>query len=105
MEWRLIMENRQKIEYKDVKYSTRTILIGLWTTFMLLFLYCDILWYLPPNRINEVIDGIMGPYQISQMSLLIMGMLMAIPPLMIIANLFIKLGVIRWINIIAGILF
>jgi len=30
---------------------------------------------------------------------------MAIPALMIVANLFIKLNVIRWINIIAGILY
>jgi hypothetical protein len=97
--------NRQKTEYEDVKYSTRTILIGLWITLMLLYIYCDILWYLRPNRINEIIDGFMGPFQINQLSLMIVGILMAIPALMIVANLFIKLNAIRWINIIAGILY
>ena len=98
------MGKKQKTEYMDTKYSTRTILIGLWISLMLLFIYCDILWYLRPNRINEIIDGFMGPYQINQISLMFVGILMAIPALMIIANLFIKLKAIRCINIIAGIL-
>jgi len=97
--------NGQNKEYEDVKYPTRTILIGLWITLMLLYIYCEILWYLRPNRINEIIDGFMGPFQINQISLMIVGIVMAIPALMIVANLFIKLNVIRWINIIAGILY
>ena len=97
--------NGQNKEYEDVKYPTRTILIGLWITLMLLYIYCEILWYLRPNRINEIIDGFMGPFQINQISLMIVGIVMAIPALMIVANLFIKLNAIRWINIIAGILY
>jgi hypothetical protein len=96
---------RQNKEYEDVKYPTRTILIGLWITLMLLYIYCDILWYLRPNRINEIIDGFMGSFQINQISLMIVGILMAIPALMVVANLFIELNAIRWINIIAGILY
>jgi hypothetical protein len=97
--------NRQKTEYEDVKYSTRTILIVLWIVLMLLYIYCDVLWYLRPNRINEIIDGFMGPFQINQISLMTIGIVMAIPILMIVANLFIRLNVIRWINIIAGFLY
>jgi len=97
--------NGQNKEYEDVKYPTRTILIGLWITLMLLYIYCEILWYLRPNRINEIIDGFMGPFQINQISLMIVGIVMAIPALMIVANLFIKLNAISWINIIAGILY
>ena len=36
---------------------------------------------------------------------MVSGILMAIPSLMIIANIFIKLIAIKWINIIAGILY
>jgi len=97
--------NGRNKEYEDVKYPTRTIMIGLWITLMLLYIYCEILWYLRPNRINEIIDGFMGPFQINQISLMIVGIVMAIPALMIVANLFIKLNAIRWINIIAGILY
>ena len=98
-------ENKQKTEYVDIKFSTRTILIGLWITLMLLYIYCDIYSFFRPNHINEINDGFMGPFQINQISLVIAAMMMAIPALMIVANLFIKLVIIKWINIIAGIVY
>ena len=98
-------EKKQLTEYEDVKLSTRTILIGLWVTLMLLYLYCDIFTFFRPHHLNEIMEGLMGPFEINQISLLIAGVLMAIPALMIIANLFIKLNQIRWINIIAGIIY
>ena len=32
---------KQETEYYDVKYNTRTILIGLWVVLILLYIYCD----------------------------------------------------------------
>jgi hypothetical protein len=98
-------ENKQKTEYVDIKFSTRTVLMGLWITLMLLYIYCDIYSFFRPNHINEINDGFMGPFQINQISLVIAAMMMAIPALMIVANLFIKLVIIKWINIIAGIVY
>jgi hypothetical protein len=98
-------ENKQKAEYVDIKFSTRTILMGLWITLMLLYIYCDIYSFFRPNHINEINDGFMGPFQINQISLVIAAMMMAIPALMIVANLFIRLVIIKWINIIAGIVY
>jgi hypothetical protein len=107
MERRLKMANanKQKVEYVDVKFTTRTILIGLWITLMLLYIYCDIFSFFRPNHINEILEGKLGPFQINQISLIVSGILMAIPALMIMANLFIKLVAIKWINIIAGIVY
>jgi hypothetical protein len=96
---------RQKSEYEDIKLNTRTILIGLWTALMLLYIYCDIFSFFRPNHINEIIAGFMGPFQINQISLMVSALLMAVPVLMIIANLFIKMVIIKWINIIAGIVY
>ncbi|GHV96547.1 hypothetical protein AGMMS50293_28670 [Spirochaetia bacterium] len=98
-------KNKQKTEYDDVKLNTRTVLIGLWTALMLLYIYCDIFTFFRPNHINEIIDGFMGPFPVNQISLMVAGILMALPALMIIANLFIKMVKIKWINIIGGILF
>ena len=98
-------KNKEKIEYEDTKLSTRTILIGLWITLMLLYIYCDIFSFFRPNHINEIIEGFMGSFQVNQISLMVSGILIAIPSLMIIANIFIKLIAIKWINIIAGILY
>jgi hypothetical protein len=98
-------ENKQETAYADNKFSTRAILIGLWITLMLLYIYCDIFSFFRPNHINEIVSGFMGPFQINQISLMVAGLLMALPTLMIIANLFIKLVAIKWINIIAGIVY
>jgi hypothetical protein len=98
-------ENKEKTEYADIKFSTRTILIGLWITLMLLYIYCDIFSFFRPNHINEILEGKLGPFQINQIFLIVSGILMAIPALMIIANLFIKLVAIKWINIIVGIVY
>jgi hypothetical protein len=98
-------KNKQKIEYEDTKLSTRIILIGLWATLMLLYIYCDIFTFFRPNHINEIIEGFMGPFPVNQISLLVAGLLMALPALMIVANLFLKLPVIKLLNIIAGIVY
>jgi hypothetical protein len=92
-------------EYKDIKLNIRTKLIGLWTVLMLLYIYCDIHTLFRPGQINAVINGFMGQFPINQISLLVTGVVLAIPALMIIANLFIKMSTIRWINIIAGIVY
>ena len=96
---------KEKQEYEDTKLSIRIKLIGLWTVLMLLYIYCDIHTLFKPGQINKLINGFMGPFPINQISLLITGVTLAIPALMVIANLFIKMAAIRWINIIAGIVY
>jgi hypothetical protein len=98
-------ESKQKTEYADAKFNTRTVLTGLWITLVLLYLYCDIFTIFRPNHINEIIEGKMGPFQINQISLLVIGILMALPALMVAANLLIKPSVVKWINFIAGIIY
>jgi hypothetical protein len=98
-------KDKQKMEHEDVKLNTRMVLIGLWTALMLLYIYCDIFTFFRPNHINEIIAGFMGPFLVNQISLMVASLLMAMPALMIIANLFIKMVTIKWINIIGGILY
>ena len=101
----MIEENKPKTEYEDVKFNTRTILIGLWITLMLLYIYCDIFSFFKPNLLHEINEGFMGPFPVSQISLMVAALMMALPALMIIANLFIKLVAIKWINFVAGIVY
>jgi hypothetical protein len=98
-------ENKQKMEYEDIKLSTRTVLIGLWTALLFLYIYCDIFTFFRPNQIHEITEGFIGPFPVNQISLLAAGLLLALPALMIVANLFIKLVAIKWINVIAGIVY
>ena len=98
-------ENKIKLEYENFKLNTRIKIIGLWISLMLLYIYCDIYTFFRPGQLNDMINGFMGPFPVGQLSLLIAGLLLALPVLIIIANIFIKMTIIRWINIIGGIVF
>lgn len=99
------MSNYQVTKLEDFKISTKIKLLGLWITLMLLYIYADIFSFYRPGYINEVIAGFMGPLKVSQMTLVSSSMLMAIPALMIIASLFLKDKIVRWLNIVAGSLY
>ena len=98
-------EKRPKLEYEDFKLNIRIKIVGLWISLMLLYIYCDIFTFFRPGQLNDIINGFMGPFPVGQLSLFIAGILLAFPVLIIIANLFIKVNTIKWINIIGGIVF
>jgi hypothetical protein len=93
------------MKFEDATVSVKMKLFGLWVTFMFLYAYCDIFSLFRPGIINEMIAGFIGPFAVSQMSLVLTSMIPAIPALMILVCLFIKPGVARWINIIAGVVY
>lgn len=99
------MSNYQTSKLEDFKISTKIKLLVLWITLMLLYIYADIFSFYRPGYINEVIAGFMGPLKVSQMTLVSSSILMAIPVLIIVASLFLKEKIVRWLNIIAGSLY
>jgi hypothetical protein len=101
----MVTKSGKNSDFEDIKLNIRIKLIGLWSVLVFLYIYCDIFTFFRPGLINEIIEGFMGPFQANQISLLVAGLLMAIPILIIIANLFTKLPIIRWINILGGILY
>ena len=84
------------------KIPTAIKLAGLWTTLMLLYIYCDIYATFRTGFLEEAMAGNMGPFEVSQLSLALAGALMIIPALMITANLFLKQKAAKWANIIIG---
>ena len=84
------------------KIPTAIKLAGLWTTLMLLYIYCDIYATFRTGFLEEAMAGKMGPFEVSQLSLALAGALMIIPALMITANLFLKQKAAKWANIIIG---
>ena len=82
------------------KISTAIKLAGLWTTLMLLYIYCDIYATFRTGFLEEAMAGKMGSFEVSQLSLALAGALMIIPALMITANLFLKQKAAKWANII-----
>jgi len=86
-------ENKQKPEYENAKLNTRIILTVLWVALALLYIYSDI---------GEVIFKFTGSLVFTQSTIILPGTLVIIPVIMVVANLFIKPVVIKWINILIG---
>jgi len=72
---------------------------------MLLYIYADILSLFRPGQIKEMIEGLMGPVPVTQVSLLTASILMIIPAVMVFLSLTLKPKVNRWANIILGVLY
>ena len=58
-----------------------------------------------PGQIEEMVAGRMGPFPVTQSSLLSAAILMLIPAVMIFLSLALKPKVGRWVNIILGVLY
>ena len=96
---------KKTTEMEDVKVNVKIKLSALWIAMMLLYIYADILSLFRPGQVEEMIDGRMGPFPVTQGSLLIASILMIIPAVMVFISLTLKPKVNRWANIILGVLY
>jgi len=91
-----------KEKYQDNKVNVRVKIAGLWMGMMMLYIYNDFFHLFPSGSLEKIMDGQMGPIEISQANLLLAAVLMAIPVVLAIMTLFNSPKVIRLINIIFG---
>jgi hypothetical protein len=92
-------------EYKINFPNARKTILLLWAALIFLHIY-DISDSFRQGVINVIDDGFfIGQVSIKQVSLLLAGLLIAVPVLLIIANLVIKTTAIKRINAIAGIVY
>ena len=89
----------------EFKANTRLKLTGLWTTLMLLYIYCDIYSMFRTGHLEEAMAGKMGVFEVSQVTLAVLGALMIPTALMVAVSLFAKAGVVKWASIIVGALY
>ena len=85
--------------------DVRIKLSALWVSMMLLYIYADILSLFRPGQVEEMIDGRMGPFPVTQGSLLTASILMIIPAVMVFLSITLKPTVNRWVNIVFGALY
>jgi Family of unknown function (DUF6326) len=96
---------KKTTEMGDVKINVKMKLSALWVALMLLYIYADILSLFKPGQIEEMISGRMGPFPVTQGSLLAASILMIIPAVMVFLSLTLRLKVNRWAKIILGVLY
>jgi len=92
-------------EREDLRINVRIKLSALWVAIMLLYIYADILSLFKPGQIEQMIAGKMGPFPVTQSSLLAASTLMIIPAVMVFLSLTLKTKVNRWANITTGVLY
>jgi hypothetical protein len=89
----------------DHSVSVKVKLAGLWTAMMLLYVYADILSLYRPGQIAKVQSGKLGPFDVSQSSLVIASLIVIVPALMIALSLTLHAIVNRRANLAVGALF
>ncbi len=90
---------------EDVKINVKIKLSALWVAVMLCYLYGDIFGLYKPGLIEEIIAGKVAGIQITQVWLLGVVILMAIPSVMVFLSVTLKAKANRWVNIILGIVY
>jgi len=96
---------KRTIETEDIKINVKMKISALWAAMMLLYIYADILSLFRPGQIEEMIEGLMGPFPVTQASLLTASVLMIIPAVMVFLSLILKPKADRWVNIALGVLY
>jgi hypothetical protein len=92
-------------EKEDVKINVKMKLSALWVALMLIYIYADILSLFKVGAIEKMVEGFMGPFPVTQGSLLSASILMMIPAGMVFFSLTLEPKVNRWVNIIIGVLY
>ncbi len=88
---------------EDVKINVKIKLSALWVTVYLIFAYVDIFGKYEPGHLKNAIAGEVAGFQITQVWLLGVIILITIPSLMVFLSLTLKAKANRWTNIIVGI--
>ncbi len=84
----------------DNKADTKVIIMAAWIALMCLYIYCDILSLFKPGQLSSMLNGRMGPFEVSSMGIFWAGLLMVIPSLMIPVSILTGASVGRIINLI-----
>jgi hypothetical protein len=93
------------MEPAEEKVSAKIRLAGAWASLIALYIYADFLSLYRPGQLEEVGRGVMGPFDVSQATLLIASLLVIIPALMIVLSLLLTTRVNRLLNLVLAVLY
>ncbi len=85
--------------------STRGKLAAAWGALVGLYIYADFLSLYRPGQLDDVRRGVLGPFDVSQATLLIASLIVLIPIAMIILSLVLPPGSGRPTNLVLAVLY
>ena len=87
---------------KTSEMNVRERLSLLWIVVMFCMAFADIVGFMTPGALEEIMDQSAAPFPITQEIMLVFSVLIAIPIVMIFLSRVLKAQANRWANIIAG---
>jgi hypothetical protein len=94
--------NKMNANGRSTKIDMKVKLSTLWIVVMFNMVFADILTFVTPGALEEIMTGYAGEVQITQGMLLIFAIFLEIPIVMIVLSRVLKYRANRWANIIAG---
>lgn len=91
--------------YDEQKVNVRVKLAALWASFMFLYIYVDYFALYMPGKVDDILNGIVFKFDITQGFLIAALVSVSIPALMIFLSVSLPAKVSRWANIIVAALF
>ena len=95
--------SKARARLKDFDVNVKIKLAGLWVALMFFYLYRDVLGFMEPGHVEDLLAGELAGVRMTQAVLLGSAVLMAIPSIMIFLSLALRAKANRWANIILGI--
>jgi hypothetical protein len=92
-------------EIEDGRANTKLKLAAAWTALIALYIYADFLSLYRPGQIDEVRRGVLGPFMVSEATLLVASLIVIIPAVMIVLSLLLSARVNRSLNLVLAILY
>ena len=92
-------------EFEDSRVNTKLKLSAAWTALIAFYIYADFLSLYRPGEIGEVQRGMMGPFDVSQATLLVASLIVMIPAVMIVLSVLLSARVSRSLNLGLAILY
>jgi Family of unknown function (DUF6326) len=90
---------------EDWRVPVRLKLSALWASFMFLYVYVDVLAFFKPGTIDDILEGRVWEFDITQGWALGALVLITIPSLMVALSLMLSARAARWTNLVVGSLF
>ena len=87
------------------EYLSRLRLAALWAALMFLYLYADFFALFPQGHIEAIMQGRIGPFEVTQASLFTAALLMALPAAMVALTPLLHTAACRWANVAMGTLY
>jgi uncharacterized protein DUF6326 len=91
--------NNKLIEIEDKKVTLST----LWVFVMFCIAYADIIGFIEPGKLENIINGNVG-FELTPAMILIFSLFQAVPIAMILLSRWFRRDVNRWLNIVASVL-